>query len=558
MGSIFYMERNGQKYAYESTSVRVPGKKNPKTIKTYLGKVDAETGKIIPKESRERPKEEYAKFYGTVQALDSIQKEMGLYEDLDSVFTTMAPNIMGAAMALAINSTSMDSVHYTVEGSVIKEKLKLRGTLSPSAIGELSEKVGSMLTTMDRFFMKRIARSSSEFYSLDLTSVSTYSKMHGWAQWGHNRDDEDLKQINIAMVTDAEGIPVMFRMLPGSIADMAVMQSTVDDMKRLGCCGRLVMDRGFESADNISKLLSLDVNFTIPSNAKAEPIKKLMSMAVSDMEKSSAFMFHEGRAYKTAEYELGIADIDGNKEYIIRVPRNHKGSAENNELFDVSQKLKAFVVYDPTKAADDMNAMMSAINETELKLENTKHSDSASVYKGLPPFIRRYLDYSVDSNGFMHIHRKTNAMTFADNRAGMFVMLSSENTTWEQMMQSYDVRDWVEKAFDVFKTDLDGNRNRTGNEERTRGRLFIKFISLMLRIRIQNILRDHDQKVLSTKEKKDSVNGMTVDEVILSLSTLMAIGNTGDWRLTAVTKNVKEIFRLFGLEEPKCGQIILS
>ena len=34
MGSIFYMERNGQKYAYESTSVRVPGRKNPKTIKT--------------------------------------------------------------------------------------------------------------------------------------------------------------------------------------------------------------------------------------------------------------------------------------------------------------------------------------------------------------------------------------------------------------------------------------------------------------------------------------------------------------------------------------------
>ena len=50
MGSIFYMERNGQKYAYESTSVRVPGRKNPKTIKTYLGRVDPETGKIIPKE----------------------------------------------------------------------------------------------------------------------------------------------------------------------------------------------------------------------------------------------------------------------------------------------------------------------------------------------------------------------------------------------------------------------------------------------------------------------------------------------------------------------------
>ena len=126
------------------------------------------------------------------------------------------------------------------------------------------------------------------------------------------------------------------------------------------------------------------------------------------------------------------------------------------------------------------------------------------------------------------------------------------------MMISYDVRDRVVKAFDVYKNDLDGNRSRTGNEERTRGRLFIKFIALIMRIRIQNMLRDHDREVLATGKNKDSVNGMTVEEALLSLNTLMAVGNTGDWRLTAATKNIRKIFRLFGLEEPQSGQIILS
>jgi len=559
MSSIFFMERNGQKYAYESRSVRVPGKKNPKTVKTYLGKVDPETGKIIPKETRTRPKEEYAKFYGTAQALDGIQKQMGLFDDLDAVFTTMAPNIMGAAMALAVNPTSMDSLHYTVGGSVIGEKMRLRGTLSPSAVGELSEKVGSMIVSMDCFFARRISRSFGGFYSLDLTSVSTYSKMRGWAQWGYNRDNEDLRQTNIAMVTDAEGIPVMFRMLPGSVADIAVMQTTVEDLKRMGCCGRLVMDRGFESADNVSALLDMDVCFTMPSNAKAEPIKKLMSMAVSDMDRSEAFRYHEGRTYKTAEYEVGICDLaDGSHEYIVKVPKTQKDSAEVNARFETSRKLKAFVVLDPAKAADDLDSMMSAIREAEMKLENTRHKDPEAVYRSLHPYIRRYLGYSVDGDGLMHMVRKTNAMTFADNRAGMFVMLSSAGTDWEQMMSSYDVRDWVEKAFDVYKNDLDGRRMRTGNEERARGRLFIKFIALAMRMRIQNILRDHDAQVLGTERKRDSVNGMTVDEVLLSLNTLMAIGNTGDWRLTAVTKNVREIFALFGLEEPKSGRIVLS
>ena len=49
-------------------------------------------------------------------------------------------------------------------------------------------------------------------------------------------------------------------------------------------------------------------------------------------------------------------------------------------------------------------------------------------------------------------------------------------------MTSYDVRDWVEKAFDVYKNDFDGKRNRTGNVERARGRFFIKFIALMMRV----------------------------------------------------------------------------
>ena len=125
-------------------------------------------------------------------------------------------------------------------------------------------------------------------------------------------------------------------------------------------------------------------------------------------------------------------------------------------------------------------------------------------------------------------------------------------------MTSYDVRDWVEKAFDVYKNDLDGGRSRTGNPERVRGRLFIKFVSLMMRIRIQNVLRDHDQQTLRTKAKKDSVNGMGVDELLLSLNSVFAIGNTGDWRLTAVSKNVRGIYKVFGLEAPESGSIILG
>jgi hypothetical protein len=56
--NVFYIEQDGQKYAYESTSVRVSGRKNSKTINTYLGKVDLETFKIIPERGmKNAPKE---------------------------------------------------------------------------------------------------------------------------------------------------------------------------------------------------------------------------------------------------------------------------------------------------------------------------------------------------------------------------------------------------------------------------------------------------------------------------------------------------------------------
>jgi hypothetical protein len=73
---------------------------------------------------------------------------------------------------------------------------------------------------------------------------------------------------------------------------------------------------------------------------------------------------------------------------------------------------------------------------------------------------------------------------------------------------------------------------------------------------MQNALRRHDEDVLKGDSKKDSVNGKTLDEVLKSLNTLMAIGNAGEWRSTAVKKNVK-IFALFGLEEPGSDKVVL-
>lgn len=551
MGTVFYLERKGHKYAYEATSKRIPGRKNPKTENVYLGKVDPATGKIIPKKPMKRPPEEYAKLYGPVHLLDAVQSGMRVREDLDAAFPGRGSNILGAAMSQVLDPSSFDDIHYVMEGSVVPERLRLRGKLSPATMSDLSKEVGASLSCMDDFFGRRASKSGSGSFALDLTSVSSYSSLGGWAERGHDRDGERLRQINVAMVTDVEGVPLMFRMFPGSVADLATLRLLVGDMRRLGCKGeRLVMDRGFEPASNVKGLLDLGTPFVLPSNAKAEAVKKLLTRAIGDLHGSASLAVHDDVAYKYAEYEMAVVpkEDDDAFEHLVRLPQNEKGSKENNERFDGGERIKAFVVYSPRKAADDLQSLTASIDRAERELDGKKFRRPEKRFDELPPSARRCLDWSVDDEGAMRLSRRQNAVAFADNRSGMFVMLASAGTDWSEAMRAYDTRNRVEEAFKAYKNDLDGGRMRTGDPERARGRLFIKFVALILRVRIMNVLKAEGTKL----------DGLTVEQMFRSLSTVMAIGAPGDWRLTAVTRTNRQIFEAFGIEPPKSGAVVLS
>lgn len=75
---------------------------------------------------------------------------------------------------------------------------------------------------------------------------------------------------------------------------------------------------------------------------------------------------------------------------------------------------------------------------------------------------------------------------------------------------------------------------------------------------MQNAIGDHDEDILGTKAKKDPVDGKTVDETVRTLSSLTAVGSTGDWKLTAVSRDAGGIFAFFGLGEPESGQTIIG
>jgi len=148
----------------------------------------------------------------------------------------------------------------------------------------------------------------------------------------------------------------------------------------------------------------------------------------------------------------------------------------------------------------------------------------------------KYLECRVEGDALV-IERKRNALSFAVNREGMFVMLSQGVNDWEAMMSCYDCRTYVEQAFDALKNELDGNRWRTGDPTAARGRLFVKFVSLILWCEASRRLRSERDRT-------------PVSAALQSLDNIMAVGVGDSWRVTEVTKANRGRLKAFGLPEP--------
>ena len=88
MPSIVYQvdKKTGTKYAFESTSYWDKDKQQPRSKRKYLGKVDPETGKIIPsrgKISHADPelKEDLSQLYGEIKDRDKTTMKNARQKD---------------------------------------------------------------------------------------------------------------------------------------------------------------------------------------------------------------------------------------------------------------------------------------------------------------------------------------------------------------------------------------------------------------------------------------------------------------------------------------------
>jgi hypothetical protein len=229
---VIHTKLNGAKYVYSVESYWDKEKKAPRNRQVCLGRLDEETGEIIPSQRKARVAKRAAaaleitarsRIIGPNLILRKIADDTGLSAILKRCFPEKHEHILSLAF-------------FLVQKGLPLSRCESWSVANAHPYGEalLSQHVSNLLKTISEgerqtFFKKWMAVvCEKDWLCYDLTSVSSYSEMNEYVRWGHNRDGENLPQINLGMLFGQKsGLPVYYRRLPGSVGDVSALRKTV-------------------------------------------------------------------------------------------------------------------------------------------------------------------------------------------------------------------------------------------------------------------------------------------------------------------------------------------
>jgi transposase len=506
---------NGTIYVYYTIRAYRNKNGNPTSDEVAIGKKDISSGMLIPN------KKYYELFniappasslpqnsavnsphkitdYGNTFVLMRIAQEIGLAQTLEKCFPSMWPNILAVTF------------YMLCEGNVI---MYLEDwfdvTNVPFSCVMDDKRCSEMFASISheermRFFEEWVKkRQEQEYIAYDVTSISTYSSDIDIAEWGYNRDEESLPQVNLGMYFGATShLPVYYTMYSGSITDKSYLVFMLDSTSRLGINKvRFVMDRGFVTEDNVAYMADKGYQFIVPF-----PLDRVEATSIIET---------HGESIRKAANRIHEFDI--------------YGTSFDYELYGVRMKIHLF--FDPEKQNLDEKELYNRIARLSKELE--KMSNVKRVTK-------RYTDFfSVEEEkpdiSFEMDNEKIDARL---KKAGYFVFLTTDlSCSPEELIRIYRGRDVIEKSFEQLKNGLEFRRLRTHLNKTTEGKVFVGFLALIMRSFLLNRVRTH------TEDKR-----ITFDKMLMELKKIKTVTMTDMQKiLVPLTKTQKTILSILAI-----------
>lgn len=467
MAIIFQKDsRSGITYAYESISTWDKVKKYSTAKRKLIGRLNIETGEIVPTDGRMRkdktvkppakPISPYRRrFFGATYLLDAIGDKLGLKDDLRQCFPEIHQQLLSLAYYLILEDKNP---LYRFEKWSHTHKHPYGQDISSQYSSDIFMRITD--EAVAQFFrLQGKRRTEKEYWAYDITSISSYSETLKQVQYGFNKEDDHLPQLNLALVFgEQSGLPFYYRKLAGNIPDVKTVKTLLADLEVLGLEKvKLVMDRGFFSIDNINDLLKEHMKFLVS-------VKTSLKVIRSELDT----VFEELQTFEHYDEDYQLYSITVPSEWHYSQARPHKG-----DVIESKRRVYIHIYYNIDKAAEDQKnfdrKLISLKNEL---LSGKQKPEHVNLYK-------KYFTVKTTPVRGIQVSVNEDAVKSAKRYYGFFALMSNEKMDALTALALYRNKDLVEKAFGNMKERLNMRRTLVSSEQSLNGKLFVEFVALI-------------------------------------------------------------------------------
>ena len=508
-------KKTGVTYVYEYVPYWDKEKKQPRNKQVCIGKLDPSSGKFISSKrldpeqaaARDPAVTASAEIVGPSIILDAITDRLGLGSLLKSCFPKEHQQIRTMAYYLTAQGGPLSHCEIWCKSHMPF----LEDSLSSQRISELLASIS--IDEKQTFFAKWMNKVLEDDYlCYDITSISSYSELNEYIKYGHNRDLENLPQLNLAILFGQKGrLPVYFQRLPGSISDITTLGNLLKTFKALEArTFHYVMDKGFYSKKNVDELLASRDKFilSVPLN------NKWVQHAIDDI-------------YATVNSPEGYQQIDGETLYVHS--RLYPWGKENRRCY-------LHMYYTARARADTVDRFNADLVRYKKELESgnpiVEHQEAYDAF---------FVIKTTPKRGMKVTYNTQAVMQYINRYSGFQTLLTNSIKDPVEALQIYRDKDVVEKCFDDLKNQLDMKRLRMHSSATIDGRLFVQFIALIYMSALRREMR-----------QSGLIERYTTRELLQEMGTLTKVKYSGKYGhiLTEVTKSQRDILKSLNIELP--------
>lgn len=513
---------NGTEYVYEDIPYWDKAKKQNRHNREYIGKMDAD-GEFIPNKkylARMQESEERAAsitagrvYWGATHLLDEIGRITGVTADIEAAFPFMGREMLSLAYYLVLES---DSPMYRFGRWAHDHVYPFGAGISSQRISDIMRDV-SEDGKMAFFRMQAGRRQDKEYLAYDTTSVSSWSDYIKAVRYGKNKDGDKLPQVNMALVFGEDStLPVYYRVLPGNISDVVIVKNLLKDVSFLEIDKlKLVMDRGFYSADNINSLFKGHYKFLISVKKNVKLVSGIVKKAKETIQDFRNYdEVHDVYCYSTA----------AKWPY---VEKNRHGQVVVQE----DRRIYVHVYYNGTRAESEKQRFVKYLAEAKSAVLS-----EAELTEAQKKLVSSYFNVKETPKRGTQIEYREDEIKRHMDDLGYFVLMSNDIKAPYDAIETYRRKDMVEKAFDNLKERLEMKRTSVHSDETLHGRFFLQFLALIFISYLHKHMRDHDL-----------YRNYTMHSLLDSLDVIERFEHKGRRpHYSEVTEKQKKIYECFG------------